>query len=194
VPVRVNVPVDPNPLLQMAAVEEVLFDPVHPLPEKPKRERRKRPKQAEEWPDISALSQAWRERFRSLREAPATPVIELKLPDSWPLAPLPAKAKAVDVKLPDQWPVAETPVVKARPQAPMKPIVVAPPVAETFEVLAYRMPTAAEDPIVTMNNMAETTTVIISPPQAAPPPPKHLTAKQRREKFTWESPEMYHDE
>jgi uncharacterized protein YhaN len=194
-PVPVRVPaVDPNPLLQMAAAEELLFDPVHPLPEKPKRDRRKKPKQAEEWPDISALSQAWRERFRSLREAPATPVIELKLPDSWPLAPLPAKAKAVEVKLPDQWPVAEPPAVKPRPQAPVKPIVVAPPVAETFEVLAYRMPTAAEDPIVTMNNMAETTTVIISPPQASPPPPKRLIVRQRREKFTWESPEMYRDE
>jgi len=87
------------------------------------------------------------------------------------------------LKLPDQWPVAETPVVKARPQAPVKPIVVAPLIAETFEVLAYQMPTADE-----------ATTVVISPPEHGPPVPKHLSVKQRRERFTWESPEMYREE
>jgi hypothetical protein len=181
-PVRVNVPADPNPLFQMAAAD-ALFDPVHPLPGKPKRERRKKPKQAEDWPDISALSQAWRERFRSLREAPATPLIELKLPDSWPLAPLPAKAKSAELKLPDQWPVTEAPMVKPRPQAPLKPIVVAPMMAETFEVLAYRMPT-----------MDEATTMVISAADPSPPPPKFITARNKAERFAWESPEMYREE
>src|SRR5437762_3092812 len=54
-PVRVTPPVDPNPLLQMAAAEEVWFDPVHPLPEKPKRKKKPKPHAIEEWPDIHAL-------------------------------------------------------------------------------------------------------------------------------------------
>ena len=70
-----------------------------------------------------------------------------------------------------------------------KPIVAAPPVAETFEVLAYRMPTAAEPIAVTT---IPSTTVFIAPAEPTPPPPKHLS--RRRERFTWESPEMYREE
>jgi len=57
-------------------------------------------------------------------------------------------------------------------------------IPQTFEVLAFRLPTE-EVP------SAPTTSVIVSPPELTPPAPKHITARQRRERFTWESPEMY---
>ena len=52
-PPRIRIPeIDPNPLLQMAAQEEPLFDPVHPLPEKHRRERKRKlkPKLPDYWP------------------------------------------------------------------------------------------------------------------------------------------------
>jgi hypothetical protein len=137
--VRVPQPVDPNPLLQMAAEEDSLFDPVHPLPERPqppKRERRKK------------------------------------------LRP----------KLPDHWPIAQLPVTAPKPAPPI--------MAESFEVLAYRTPTPAEEPITILatDDSEISPSLVFSPAESSPPPPKLLTARQRRERFTWESPEMYQEE
>jgi hypothetical protein len=158
--------IDPNPLFQMAAEEEPEFDPVHPLPEKPKPERKK----------------------KKPKPAPT-------LPDFWPVAELPVPHRArqpePSIKLPDFWPVAQIPAVVTRPPAPPPPARFVP---ETFEVLAYRHPRAAETiqpgPIAT----APSTTIIVSPPEPAPPPPKHLTTARERKRFTWESPEMYWEE
>jgi uncharacterized protein YhaN len=177
-PVRVQPEIDPNPLLQMAAADAPLFDPVHPLPEKPKRERKRKSKAAEDWSDLHTLSAAWRNRFRSVSDAPPR-AVELHLPDSWPLAEAPQPARIVKLTLPDQWPVAEQPAPKPR--------VVAPPVPEMFEILAYRVPTADEQLVVVPSPPPKA--IILSPPQPTPPAPKHLAA--RRQRFTWESPEMY---
>jgi uncharacterized protein YhaN len=144
-PVR-SLPIDPNPLLQMAAAEEQMFDPVHPLPPKPKREKRKTPQ-------------------------PATAPLNLHLPDSWPLAPLPPAPKPPSPPLPVLDP----------------PRVVMPMAMETFEVLAYRPPMPAEEAIAAP-------TAILSPPETLPRPPKHKAASRRLQRFTWESPEMYHDD
>jgi hypothetical protein len=166
--------IDPNPLLQMAAAEEMLFDPVHPLPPKPKREKKKKPKPvAEEWPDIDALSQAWQRRFATVARAQEKAPINLNLPDYWPLASLPpAPAK----------PSKPVPL-------PEPPHIVIAPQPETFEVLAYRPPMPADEPLVAQSPPI---TAILSPPESLPRPPKHQTTRRRR--FTWESPEMYQDD
>jgi uncharacterized protein YhaN len=165
-PVRIPQPVDPNPLLQMAAAEETLFDPVHPLPEKPKRKRKPKPV-TEQWPDTTALSAAWRKRFHSLRDA-----ADRRLPES---------------NLPDYWPVADVAVPSVKPQAAL------PAAVESFEVLAYRLPTLAdESPQILFEAAAEPSTHILSAASPTPAAPKHLAA--RRERFAWESPEMYQDE
>jgi hypothetical protein len=201
-PVRTLPQFDPNPLLQMAAAEEPEFDPVHPLPEKPakpKREKKKKPTPLpDSWPleDITALSQAWHKRYQSLAEAPRVP--DLHLPDAWPVAPLPAPQQqpVIELRLPDQWPLAKIPaepapkrIPAAKPPAPPRPAYV----PETFEVLAYRTPaetwTIAEAPPTPPAPKA--TVTILSPAEPTPPPPKHRTKRQR---FTWESPEMYVEE
>jgi hypothetical protein len=197
-PIRSLPPPDPNPLFLMAAADEELFDPVYPLPEveeiveKPKRPRKKKPK-----PEEPAAEPAM----------PEPPVPELRLPDSWPLAEISLRKPAPPpLQLPDSWPLAELPV--ARPSAPPvspAPVAQAPPppapvpvaprkspprqvtvpvVPHTFEVLAFRLPSEEMPSAVPMS-------VIVSPPELTPPAPKHITARQRRERFTWESPEMY---
>jgi len=127
-PVRMPT-IDPNPLLQMAAAE-LLFDPVHPLPPKPKRRKKHRP--AEDWSEIHALSQAWRNRFWSLREAPPKPLP--KLPDYWPLAGL------------------------DRPRAEpitTRTLIAGGPAPEMFEMFAYRPPEAAEEQMLVAANISE---------------------------------------
>src|SRR5204863_842757 len=86
-PVRIRPEIDPNPLLQMAAAEEIMFDPVHPLPEKPK--RRRKPKPVEDWLDAGPLSEAWQRRFQSVKQPTEIRLPELKLPDFWPVAEIP---------------------------------------------------------------------------------------------------------
>ena len=165
-PEPVRIPTfDPNPLLQMAADEETLFDPVYPLPPraepveppKPKREKKKK--------------------------------LKVRLPDYWPLAelptPQPRNSPTIEVKLPDQWPLAEQPKRPAPP--PQHKPVIQP---ETFEVLAYRSspeiwPAAEPQPA---------RTIILSPPEPTPPAPKFIAAQRERRRFTWESPEMYCEE
>jgi hypothetical protein len=199
-PVRISPPLDPNPLFQMAA-SELLFDPVHPLPEKPKKKRKPTPAN-DEWLDTGALSEAWQKRFQSLREPTEIRLPELKLPDSWPVAELPRTPKPVPtLKLPDSWPVAQIPVAKPRP-LPVKPMPAKPPVEPreprgipgTFQVLVYRPPTASDQTVVMPVEAQETTTIVVSPPEQTPPPPKLIGAKRKRDRFTWESPEMYVEE
>jgi len=194
-PVRVMPPVDPNPLFQMAAAEEPEFDPVHPLPERPKKERRKKTKAPPQWQaeDLAALSAAWQKRFADLRKVAPQPTAELSLPDYWPVANLSTlsdgwqRQRSVELKFPDFWPIAETPrsVPVQRPAPAARTI-------ETFEVLAFRHPTTLE--LVTSQSpaaSAQPAAIILSPAQ---PTPKHLTAARERKRFTWESPEMYSEE
>ena len=167
-PVRILPTVDPNPLLAMAA-EELLFDPVYPLPTKvepaarPKREKRKK--------------------------------LKAHLPDYWPLAELPSEAPrpkpTIEFKLPDQWPLAELPQPPVSPPTP--PVAVQP---ETFEVLAYRgsadaWPAPAQPAGISTPQPAAT--IVFSPPEPTPPEPKFIARRERR-RFTWESPEMYWEE
>jgi uncharacterized protein YhaN len=189
-PVRVNPFVDPNPLLQMAAAEEPEFDPVHPLPPKPKREKRKkqRPPDTAEWPDTGALSVAWRKRFSSVREPATSGQVELKLPDFWPVAPLPPApvAQPSAIVLPDERPVAP---VSEKPRPRMAASL------ESFEVLAYRIPQPTEELVADQAPAAlSQTTIVISQAESLPRAPKHLTTRRERQRFTWESPEMYREE
>jgi hypothetical protein len=176
-PARVA-PVDPNPLLQMAA-EELLYDPVHPLPEKPRRKRQPRP--AEDWNDLHALSQAWRNRFQTLRESPKQEVPKLQLPDSWPVAELP---------LPKPPPAPAEPMVQ--PVKAKQVVAISP--SETFEVLAYRTPIEIDEPMIIASGQQQFDTVILSAAEPTPPPPKHLTSRPAHRRFAWDSPEMYLDE
>ncbi len=195
-PVRVSPVFDPNPLFQMAAAEE-MFDPVHPLPEKPKKKRTPKPK-PEEWLDTGALSEAWHKRFQSLKQPTEIKLPELKLPDSWPVAELPRVTKPMPaLKLPDTWPVAEIPTSRPQPPAPKpapKPPVAVRSEPDTFEMLVYRPVDASVQVMAWEPEPQETTTIVISPPEQTPPAPKHLSAKRKRQRFTWESPEMYVEE
>jgi uncharacterized protein YhaN len=128
-PPRIKVPeVDPNPLLQIAALEEPIFDPVHPLPEKPRREKKRKlkPKLPDYWP-IAEIP---------LPKPP--PKVEPKLPDQWPLteapaapsrpAPLPVPETFELLAFrchPEAWPLAEIPLAPS-PQ-PSAKIIVSPP-------------------------------------------------------------------
>jgi len=58
---------------------------------------------------------------------------------------------------------------------------------ETFEVLAYRTPAEAWT-VAELPPAPQSSVTIISPPEPTPPAPKHRGQRQR---FTWESPEMY---
>ena len=58
-------------------------------------------------------------------------------------------------------------------------------------MLVYRPPAPAEAPLDVLPVAKEMTTVMISPPEATPPAPKHLSERAKRQRFTWESPEMY---
>ena len=188
-PVRVSPAIDPNPLLQMAAVEEPQFDPVHPLPPSPRREKKKKakPQAAESWPDIGALSAAWRRRFASVREPAPLPPIDLKLPDFWPVAPLPPApvAAAPASALPDEWPLAPIPE-QPRPRMAAS--------LESFEVLAYRPFSPTAERVVDPTTVRPQTTFVISQAESLPRAPKHLTPRREHQRFTWESPEMYHEE
>jgi hypothetical protein len=193
-PVRTRPEADPNPLFQMAAADEPVYDPVHPLPERPARPekpRRTKKKKPLELPD-----------YWPLAELPASqppPPPELELPDAWPLAEVSEPRRRVEplrLDLPDSWPLAPLP-------APSVPLVVEPvaapyarPLPETFEVLAYRaVPESAAITITPLTGEAQAApvaTVILSPAEPTPPAPKRLASRRRR--FTWESPEMYWEE
>jgi hypothetical protein len=149
-PIRTLPIIDPNPLLQMAADDESLFDPVYPLPPKPQPEPAVKPK---------------REKKKKLK---------VRLPDYWPLAELPApqprQIPTIEIKLPDQWPLAEQP---QRP-APPPPLAIQP---ETFEVLAYRSspatwPVAEPQPAQTL--------ILSPPEPAPPAPKYAAPRERRR--------------
>ena len=154
-------PADPNPLLQIAAEEEPQFDPVHPLPERPKRERKRK--------------------------------LKMKLPDYWPIAEIPLPPPPpVETKLPAKRPLAE-PVAVPPPKATI-------PVAESFEVLAFRcqpesfsLSEMAIAPLPVPSPSSTSTKIIIAPAEPLPPP-KHLLPRPQPHRFAWESPEMYWDE
>jgi uncharacterized protein YhaN len=146
-PLRTRPEIDPNPLLQMAAAAEQLFDPVHPLPDTSLRSKRKKRRE----PERAAIS----------RPQP-------RLPDFWPIANV---AKVDPAKLP-------------------------PPVADTFEILAFRV-LAENEPIVLQPtdslSQGDPETVIVSAADPSLPSPEHLASRQPRQRFTWDSPEMYWD-
>jgi hypothetical protein len=105
------------------------------------------------------------------------------LPDSWPLADVPQREPIV-IRLPDQRPV--TPAPASKPRAIVRPSL------ETFEVLAYRMPTPLEESAAAELPSAPVS-MIVSAPEPSPPAPKHIAVRRHRQRFTWESPEMYQD-
>jgi hypothetical protein len=150
------------------AADELVFDPVYPLPPKPA-------------PPPPAEKQK-REKKKKLKT---------QLPDYWPLAELPQPqpwpAPPMEFKLPDQWPVAPL----ASPPAPTAPGPAPSLQPETFEVLAYRSGTEAW-PLAPQP--AQPTKVIFSPPEPTPAEPHFSSARRERRRFTWESPEMYWEE
>jgi hypothetical protein len=164
---RITVPeIDPNPLLQMAAHEEPLFDPVHPLPEKPRREKKRKlkPKLPDYWP---------------LAEIP-----------------LPKPAPQVTSKLPEQWPLAEAPAAPPRAAvlpAPETFEVLAFRCQPESWPLPEILPSPSPRPNPSPQPAAK---IVISPPEPTPPPPKFLPPRPNaeRHRFTWESPEMYWEE
>jgi hypothetical protein len=167
-PIRIAPEIDPNPLFQEAAEEQPLFDPVHPLPER-----------------IVKLPPEPKPKRRKK--------LKLELPDYWPIAELPAPSVApprepVKLQLPDHWPLAPLPEPRlpepsvAEP-IPRQPLPEPQPLPEAFEVLAFRYQPEPEQ---------EPRTITFSGPDRTPPPPKH--ARRQRQRFAWESPEMYWEE
>jgi uncharacterized protein YhaN len=87
-----TVPADPNPLLQMAANDEPLFDPVHPLPEKPRREKKRKLK--------VKLPDYWPIAELPLPSSP--PPVVVKLPVA---APTPAPTPTATIPVPETFEV-----------------------------------------------------------------------------------------
>jgi hypothetical protein len=168
---------DPNPLLSQAALEEQWFADVFDLPKPepiplppplvPAPPKAKKPKPATRY---KVVPRDWNR-------------------DQWPVAQVAKAAPPPPVlDLPDQWPVAEAPV----------PVRIVQPYFESVEYLAYRSLPESWD-------VAEVTAaapmpppaakIIVAPAEPTPPPPKLITARQeRRHRFAWESPEMYHED
>jgi uncharacterized protein YhaN len=164
---------DPNPLLMQAAEEEHWFADILDLPKKelplpppPPRKEKRRPAAR-----YKIVPRDWNR-------------------DSWPLVHV-AKAAPppVELDLPDVWPVAQV--------AASKPKFVQ-PVFEPVEYLAYRpLPdawTIAVLPEPAPVPAPPPPKVIYSSAEPTPPPPKMLKANPERQRFTWESPEMYHED
>ncbi len=162
---------DPNPLLAQAAEDEHWFadvlelPPKQPIPVPPP--KLKRPKLSSRY---KVVPRDWNR-------------------DQWPLAQVAKSAPPPPVlDVPDQWPVAE---------APQPPRVIQ-PYFEPVEYLAYRaIPDAweiAELPAPVPAPLP-TTRIIVAPAEPTPPPPKLATARPpRRQRFAWESPEMYQED
>jgi hypothetical protein len=96
----------------------------------------------------------------------------------------------------DAWPVAFVPT----PKPPVMP----PPPAPSFEpieVLAFRcVPDVLPVPEVPLAEPlteplnAPAAHLVFASPEPMPPPPKLLISPSQRQRFTWESPEMYREE
>lgn len=166
---------NPNPLFQIAANSEE-FDPVYPLPEKPKKVRKAKPKKLD-LPDHWPLAE--------LPAARPAKLPKLKLPDQWPLAEIPAPTTTVRVS--SDTPIESFEVLAYRSQ----------PAEWSYAALSVAEPltTVVADPPAPPPRKAKAEkTIVISPAQPTPPPPKYLSPRPERHRFTWESPEMYWDE
>jgi hypothetical protein len=169
---------DPNPLLNQAADEEHWFADVLDLPPKSPAPMPPIPQPLPVLPKVKKSKAASRYKIvpRDWNR------------DQWPLAHV-AKAAPPPppLELPDQWPVAD---------APQPPRVVQ-PYFEPVEYLAYRaLPASweiADVPPVPV--VPPPVKLYVAPPEPTPPPPKLATARRElRQRFTWESPEMYHED
>jgi uncharacterized protein YhaN len=157
---------DPNPLLAQAAEEEHWFADILELPKKP--------------PVPPPLP-----KIKKLKPQSRYKVVPRDWNrDQWPLAHVAKAAPPLIGDLPDAWPVAEAPVPPRATQ----------PYFEPVEYLAYRaVPDSWEIADLPIPPVPQPTVrYVVAPPEPTPPPPKLVTARpSRRERFTWESPEMY---
>ena len=168
---------DPNPLLNQAAEEEHWFADVIVLPPKVPAPLPLKPLPLPVLPKVNKPKPASRYKIvpRDWNR------------DQWPLAHVAKAAPPPPLELPDQWPVAE---------APQPPRVVQ-PYFEPVEYLAYRaLPASWEIADAPPAPVAPPPVKLyVAPPEQMPPPPKLATAgPRRRQRFTWESPEMYHED
>jgi hypothetical protein len=161
---------DPNPLLMQAAEEEQWFADILDLPNKeqpplpPPKKDKRKPGR------YKIVPRDWNR-------------------DSWPLVHVAKSAPPIELDLPDQWPVAQVPVAKPK---------FVQPVFEPVEYLAYRsLPdawTIAVLPEPAPLPPPPPPKVVFSSAEPTPPPPKMIKASPERRRFTWESPEMYHED
>jgi hypothetical protein len=214
-PQRVRIPIDPNELLDKASVEEQWFDPNNAW------EMKKRPPAAKPVPKpvpppVLNLPDQW---AIAIAPAPSRPA-EIKppapppqpkvnpyqvgvsnLPDSWAIAappapkPPPPPEPSYEVisfrYLPEPAPAPAPPppprpeVIEARRPAPPPPPA---PVAPKIELPPRPEPIFIAPVIVTPVYAGAPTPIVVQPELPKPQP----TSERRR--FTWESPEMYHEE
>ena len=165
---------DPNPLLAQAAEEEQWFADVLELPKKvplplppPAPPTLPKVKKLKAQSRYKVVPRDWNR-------------------DQWPLAHVAQVATpAPMLDLPDQWPVSEAPVPPRIVQPYFEPVeyLAYRAVPESWEISDVSLPPPVPQPAVRY---------VVAPPEPMPPPPKLVTTRpSRRERFTWESPEMY---
>lgn len=196
-PKRERITIDPNELFDKAAVEEQWYDPnnawqwkkLPPPPPEPV------VKFTDYWP-IAAAPAPSRPVFVPAPEPPPAPPVRSyqwglsELPDSWALAAPPAPPAPKPPPPPEPSyevvsfrylpePVAPAPPPPPRPELvePRRPIVIAAPPPPPKPVVVEPIYVAPPPPVIVQ-----------------PAPPVVVQPKAQRRRFTWESPEMYHEE
>ncbi len=163
---------DPNPLLAQAAEEEQWFADVPQLPTR--------------LPPPLPVPQAPPPKVKKLKPLSRYQVVPRDWNrDHWPLVHVAKAAPPPVFDLPDAWPVAEAPVPPRVVQPYFEPVeyLAYRAVPDSWEVVELRAVVPAAGPEVRY---------VVAPPEPPPPPPKLVTARpSRRERFAWESPEMY---
>jgi hypothetical protein len=161
---------DPNPLLSQVARDEQWFADILELPQKapvlspPPPPKAKKPKPITRY---KIVPRDWNR-------------------DQWPLVQVAKSVPPPVQSLPDAWPVAEAPVPPRVVQPYFEPVeyLAYRALPESWEIIDLHAPAPAPQPAAK---------IIVAPAEPTPPPPK-LAARPQRERFTWESPEMYHED
>lgn len=170
--------VDPRPVKRRKLLAELSPPPLPPILPDPEPVRFEPPFDPNPLLAEAAAQEQW-----------AEDVIELPQKESPPPAPLKEKKRRPSPRykiVPRDWARDFWPLPEPAALPPLKPAF------EPVEILAFRYPDAWPTVEVAMPPPAPK--VVVSAAQPTPPPPKLLTSRPPRERFTWESPEMYLDE
>jgi uncharacterized protein YhaN len=205
-PKKERITFDPNELFDKASIDEQWFDPTNAwemkkLPPPPPQPELKLP---DFWPIAQAPPPSKPVEVKIVQPLPPPRVNSYRwgvtdLPDSWAIATPPAPP----APKPPPPPAPTYEVIEFKHVLPPKPVPVPPPPPRPEFVearLPLKMPAplppAPPAPVYVEPVYVEPVyvePVEVAPPVAPPPPPpvKVLPKREKRRRFTWESPEMY---